>query len=101
MEDVTLLFTLGANPLNISLSYILGLLAGEDPTYNCCFWSFRTQRTLMEQMTLFFTRGVISINKCPPFVTLRGCWRGKDPPKVVGIGTSILREPRGKILHCF
>ena len=62
------------------------------------YWSFHTQGTQTEDVTLLFTLGAIFLNK-HPFVTLSG-WqagRGKAPSKIVGIGDSVLSGPQGTI----
>ena len=51
----------------------------------------------MEDLTLFLSLGVISINKCHLFSHFGVAGRWKAPPKMFGIGTSVLREPQGKI----
>ena len=80
MEDVTLLFTLGAIPSKICLSHPLGLLAGRRPPPKSVGFDHSVLREPQGRfVTLCFSLGVISINKCSPFRTFRGCWQGESP----------------------
>ena len=50
----------------------------------------------MEDVTLLFTLGAIPLKNIP-FSPFGSCWQGKTPPKIVGFGHSVLREPQENI----
>ena len=75
MEDVTLLFTIGANPLKL----YFGVAGRGRPHLKLLVLVIPDSENPNGTDDTVFSRGVICLNNCPPFVTLRGCWQGEGP----------------------
>ena len=76
MEDVTLLFTLGAIPIKISLSHPMGLLAGGRPHLKWLALVLPYSGNPKGRFDTAFSLGIIPKINAPFLSPFGGCWQG-------------------------